>query len=168
MGTLRSRITIRCVSSSNLRRRRRRSSSSNCSTSRSTSRNSNHDQYVGNNNRRSGHYRETYLPTSTPFHNRLYPRPSMILLYSTSLLQQQLLNHHGSVLTVDSEEEEEELIERGERGLARGSAGRRNRCLYRLRPSFHAKFLIPSGVMMRVWRISMWELTRIVVINHGF
>lgn len=149
MGTLRSRTTIRCACSNPHRRSR-----SNCSTTSSncsTSHNNNHDHHVGN-NRRSGHYRQTYLPTSAPFHRRLCPRPSVVLLYSTSLLQRQQLNHHGSVLTVHSEEEEE-LIERGDRALARGNAGRRNRCLYRLRLRFHAKFLIRSGIIMRVWRI---------------
>jgi hypothetical protein len=153
MGTLHSRTTIRCASS-NLHHHRSRSRS-NCSTSSSncsTCRNNDHDHYVGN-NRRNGHYRQTYLPTSAPFHRRLCPRPSAKLLYSTFLLQRQQLNHYGSVRTVHSEEEEEELVERGDRALARESAGRRNRCLYRLRLRFHAKLLIRSGIMMRVWRI---------------
>ena|SRR6266436_1192217 len=163
MGTLCSRSTIRCVSSN----RRHHHSSSSSSSNYSTSRNNDNGNNVGS-NKRSGHYRRIYLPTLAPFQQLLCPHIVMILLYSISLLQRLWQTHHGPVLMVTVDEEEEPM-ELGDRALARlgESAGRRNRCLYRLRLVFHAKFLICLGVMLRVRRTSMRALTRIVVIDRG-
>jgi hypothetical protein len=156
MGTPRSRTMIQCVSNPPCSR------SSSSSSSNSTSRNcNNHDHYVGN-DKKSGHHRQTYLRTSTPFLQRLCPRTSGILQYSTPPLGRREQSHHRPMLT------EERPEERGFHALlARGNAGGRNRCLYRLRLAFHAKFLIRLGVMMGVRRIPTRALTRILEIDRA-
>jgi hypothetical protein len=83
---------------------------------------------------------------SAPFHRRSCPRPSsdaavFNVPFAATATKPSRLSTDGGLGGGGGGE----LMERGYRALARGSAGGRNRCLYHLRLRFHAKFLTRSG-----------------------